>query len=119
MSRTAHRRLLAYQMARGLAADAMTLSRTLPAGYEALRSQVDRAALGSLRRIADGANASAPESKLASYRAARGDVAELEASLDAVELLGLGATELLRERADRAATMLTGLVERLDGPHAP
>ncbi len=117
MARTAHRRLLAYQLARDLAADAMTLSRALPPGYEALRSQVDRAALASLRRIADGANADAYGSKIASYVAARGDVAELEASLDAVELLGLGHTDLLRARAGHAADMLTGLVDGLDAAH--
>lgn len=112
MSRAPHHRLMAWQLARGLSEEVMALAAMLPDEFGTLGRQIDRAALASLRAIEDGAAASIPARRASSFGAARGELAELEASLDAFELLGLGPTGDLRERADRIGDLLTGLVDR-------
>ena len=114
MSASPHRRLLAWQLARGLSAEAMALTQFLPEDCAGLGRQIDRAALATMRAIVEGANAPATTERVAAFTMARGEVTELEASLDAVELLGLLPTEDLRERADRIGDLLAGLVERAE-----
>ncbi|MDF1699951.1 MAG: four helix bundle protein [Planctomycetota bacterium] len=114
MSNAPHRRLLAWQLARGLSAETMALTQDLPLGYEALGRQIDRAAEATLRTIVEGAGARLEEERAATFSMARGEVTELGASLDAFELLGLGVTDDLRDRADRIGELLAGLVERAE-----
>lgn len=112
MPSSPHRRLLAWQLARGLSAEAMAVAQFLPEDCATLGRQIDRAALATIRAIVEGASAQAPAERVAAFTTARGEVTELEASLDAVELLGLLPTEDLRDRADRIGDLLAGLVER-------
>lgn len=109
-----HRRLLAWQLARGLAADAIALTRTLPADLAALAGQIDRAALASLEAIVEGAEAPDGAPRAMAFALARGEMRELEATLDAYELLGFGATRDLCARAERVAALLSGLEQRAE-----
>ena len=112
MSASSFRRLLAWQLAQGLSADTERLTRSLPDDFGTLGRQIDRAVRSALRAIEDGADARTPERRAATFLAARGEITELEASLDAYELLGLGPTGDLRDRAERIGALLSGLVER-------
>ncbi len=114
MSGSPHRRLLAWQLARGLSADVLAFTRSLPGGFEALGRQTERATFAALEEIVVGAAAAQSDAKVAAWIRARGELTELEASLDACELLGLGTTDDLRMRTERIAGLLTGLVERAE-----
>lgn len=112
MPASPHRRLLAWQLARGLSVDVQELTCRLADDFGTLGRQIDRAAAAALRAIEDGADARSADRRAASFVAARGEMTELEASLDAFELLGLGPTGDLRDRAERIGALLTGLAER-------
>ncbi|MDA1195669.1 MAG: four helix bundle protein [Planctomycetota bacterium] len=111
MAHSDHRRLFAWQLARRLAHDARALTRGLPAGHESLVRQTDRAAAASLRRIAAGAAAEVPAARAEAFAQARGEMAELEASLDAIELVGLADTQELCDQADRVGVLLGALAD--------
>jgi four helix bundle protein len=91
------------------------LVRTLPPGMGELRDQLLRAAVAVLRHIAEGASRFNPADRRARFSVARGECAECDASLDAVQLLGAdanGRAHELRVLADRVGAMLTGLIQR-------
>lgn len=116
-----HQRLDAYRVARELAAGCVALTTHMPRGFAELRDQARRASLSVVRQIAEGAGRATLADKRARYVIARGEVAELDATLDMVLMLGLVATRdgaHLRRLAGRVSAMLTGLI-RSPGPGCP
>ena len=77
-----------------------------------LKDQLRRAVGATVRNIAEGANRVHPKDKAARFIVARAECAECEASLQMVEVLGLGRPRRLRIMADRVAAMLWGLIKR-------
>ena len=116
----AHERLDAYRVAKELAVGCVRLTSETPRGFADLRDQARRSALATVRHIAEGASRTSPADKRARFVVARGEVAELDATLDtalALDLLPVSSTRELRILAARVGAMLTGLIRRLDpGP---
>lgn len=110
-----HQRLDAYRVARELAAGCVALTKRMPRGFAELRDQARRAALSVVRHIAEGAGRSTIADKRARYVIARGEVGELDATLDmALMVEAVARTEAIRLRrlAGRVSAMLTGLIRR-------
>ena len=111
----AHQRLDAYHVARELAAGCVQLTARLPRGFTDVRDQARRSALATVRHIAEGASRTSPADKRARFTVARGEVAELDATLESAQLLELIASAPVRELrvlAARVGAMLTGLIQR-------
>ncbi len=111
----AHQRLDAFYVALELSAGCVRLTRQLPRGFADLRDQARRSALATVRHIAEGADRTSPADKRARFVVARGEVAELDATLStalALELLPDGPVGDLRCLAARVGAMLTGLIRR-------
>ncbi len=110
-----HQRLDAYHVARELARECAQLMAQLPRGFGELRNQAVRSALATMRHIAEG---TAPEShadKRSRFIVARGEVAELDATVESAVDLGLlpaPASKSARALCARVGAMLTGLIRR-------
>ncbi len=110
-----HHRLDAYRVAQELAARCVELTKHMPRGFAEIRDQARRSALATVRHIAEGASRTSPADKSARFTVARGEVAELDATLESAlrsSLLDAAETERLRTLADRVGAMLTGLIKR-------
>ena len=114
-SRFPHARLDAWHIALDLAEGAVRLTDTCPRGFSDLRDQLRRAALSTVRHIAEGASRVSPADKRSRFVVARGECAECDATLETAARLGLFPADEIRQvrtLADRVSAMLTGLVKR-------
>jgi four helix bundle protein len=112
----AHRCLDAYHVAQDLAVGCVRLTQEMPRGFSDLREQARRSALAVVRHIAEGAGRLTAADKRARFVIARGEVAELDATLETalrLELLPAVEGDQLRVLACRVGAMLTGLIRRL------
>jgi four helix bundle protein len=119
LTRFAHQRLDVYHIAQEVVRDTEMLLRRLPRGYAELRDQARRSALATVRHIAEGAGRTSAPDKRARFTVARGEVAELEATLETAELLQLVDPQSIREvrrLTDRVGAMLQGLIRRESYP---
>ena len=115
LNRFPHHRLDAWQVAQQLAVSAVRLTDPCPKGFADLRDQLKRAALSTVRNIAEGASRVSPADKRSRFVVARGECAECDATLETAALLELFPLEEIRRvqvLADRVSAMLTGLVRR-------
>ena len=115
----AHQRLDAFRIAQELAVATVRLTETTPRGYADLRDQARRSALATVRHIAEGASRTSKADKRARFVVARGEVAELDATLETaqrLELVEARSASAARVLAARVGAMLTGLIRRLDSP---
>jgi four helix bundle protein len=110
-----HQRLDAWHVAQELVEGAVRLTQRCPRGFADLRDQIRRAALATVRHIAEGASRTSPADRRARFVVARGECAECHATLETAARLDLlPASDILRVQvlADRVSAMLTGLVRR-------
>ena len=117
----AHERLDAYHIAQELAVGCVQLTQITPRGFADLRDQARRSALATVRHIAEGASRTSAADKRARFVVARGEVAELDATLETAQRLGIlpiAPTRDLRALTARVGAMLTGLIRRLGPPRA-
>ena len=108
-----HQRLDAYHVAQRLARRVVLLTKHMPRGFAVIRDQAQRSALATVRHIAEGASRETPADKRSRFVIARGEIAELEATLETAvvcDLIDEREASELRVLADRVGTMLTGLV---------
>ena len=115
LNRFPHHRLDAWHVAQQLAVQAVRLTDPCPRGFADLRDQLRRAALSTVRNIAEGASRISPADKRARFAVARGECAECDATLETAALLELFPLEHIRRvqvLADRVSAMLTGLIRR-------
>ena len=113
----AHERLDAYRIAQDLAVGCVHLTESTPRGFADLRDQARRSALATVRHIAEGASRTSAADKRARFVVARGEVAELDATLETalrLRILPAAATRELRVLASRVGAMLTGLIRRFE-----
>lgn len=122
----AHERLDAYHIAQALVQRTVELTAELPRGFADVRDQARRSALATVRHIAEGAARESHKDKKARFVVARGEVAELDATLASAALVGLvpeSPCADARILASRVAAMLTGLIKRerklVDGHSLP
>ena len=111
----AHERLDAYWIAQEMATACVHVTDALPRGFADMRNQARRSALATVRHIAEGASRTSPADKSARFTVARGEVAELDATLASAQMLDLAPqTELRAARllTRRVGAMLTGLIKR-------
>ncbi len=112
-STASHAKLRVQAVAQDLTVGVFRLTETLPRGYADLRDQARRASHAVVRNIAEGAGRFAPGDKRARYRIALGELAECDACLDTLALLGLlgpAERQRLARLAGRVGRMVTGLV---------
>ena len=117
-----HHRLDAYRVAQDLSARCIALTKRMPRGFADLRDQARRSALATVRHIAEGASRTSPADKSARFTVARGEVAELDATLESAlrsSLVDAPEAQRLRVLADRVGAMLTGLIRRERARRAP
>ena len=115
----AHHRLDVHDAAQELAVACVQVTADLPRGFADLRDQARRAALATVRHIAEGASGVSPADKRARFSIARGEVAEVQATHETAALLKIvrsGATEDVDRLCARVAAMLMGLIRRCGGP---
>jgi len=113
--RFAHHRLDVYGVALRLFKGVEELAGQLPRGYADARDQVRRAASAVVRNIAEAAAREHAGDKANRFSIARGEVAECDAVLEMMLVLGVvDGPEVVRLRrlADRVSAMLLGLVRR-------
>ena len=113
----AHERLDAYRIAQDLAVGCVHLTKRTPRGFADLRDQANRSALATVRHIAEGASRISATDKRARFVVARGEVAELDATLETAQRLRIlpdAPTRQLRGLASRVGAMLTGLIRRFE-----
>ncbi len=111
----AHERLDAYWIAQEMVTACVRITGELPRGFADLRDQARRSALATVRHIAEGASRTSPADKRARFTVARGEVAELDATLASaqfLDLLPLAKLRDLRMLTTRVGAMLTGLIRR-------
>ena len=111
----AHLRLDAYHVAQELSDGCLAATKHMPRGFADVRDQARRAALSTVRHIAEGASRISPADKRARFAIARGEVAELVATLHAASRNGLIDPVVafqLRQLTDRVGATLTGLIRR-------
>ncbi len=111
----AHQRLDAYHVAQQLAVGCVRLSQQVPRGFAEIRDQARRSALATVRHIAEGASRTSPADKRARFTVARGEVAELDATLETalrLDLVPPTSVHELRRLTQRVGAMLTGLIQR-------
>jgi four helix bundle protein len=110
-----HERLDAYWVTQEAVARTVRLMGTVPRGFADLRDQARRSALSTARNIAEGASRSSPADKRARFTIARGEVAELHATIASAVACnvvdGQDAQQLLA-LTNRIAAMLCGLIRR-------
>ena len=114
-TRFTHQRLDAYWIAQEAAVACVRVTEDLPSGFADLRTQARRAALATVRHIAEGAARVSAADKRARFVIARGEVAEVHATLQTAALLGVirqADFDHLATLCDRVAAMLTGLIRR-------
>jgi four helix bundle protein len=113
----AHQRLDAYHLAQELAIGTVRLTQEGLRGFADLKDQARRSALATVRHIAEGASRMSDADKRARFVVARGEVAELDATIETALLLALVPAlpaHELRVLAARVGAMLTGLIRRLE-----
>ena len=111
----AHQRLDAYRMAVDLVRGVAENVDRITASHVSLRDQVQRSSLSVMRQIAEAASRRSPADRRARFAVARGEAAECDSTLEALDIVGAlphRAVERLRELADRIGAMLTGLIAR-------
>jgi four helix bundle protein len=110
-----HERLDAYHAAQDLVEGCVEITASVPRGYADVRDQARRAALSTVRHIAEGASRLTHADKRARFAIARGEVAELHATLVSAarcRLVDPAAAQRLQVLANRVGAMLTGLMRR-------
>ncbi len=110
-----HQRLDAYHAAQDLVVACVEVTQVLPRGFAEIRDQARRSALATARHIAEGASRVSPADKRSRFVIARGEVAELDATLETAQRLALVDVVVVgqaRQLADRVGAMLTGLIAR-------
>lgn len=113
-----YERLDAYHVAQDLVEGCVDITATLPRGFADIRDQARRAALSTVRHIAEGASRSSHADKRARFTIARGEVAELHATLASAircRLIDPIEAQRLQVLANRVGAMLTGLIRRESG----
>ena len=114
-TRFAHQRLDAYHVALELYRGVELLAARFPRGHADLKDQLRRSTAATVRHIAEGANRASPRDKAARFALARAECGECEATLEMAEVAavaGPARIRPLRQRADRVAAMLVGLLRR-------
>ena len=110
-----HSRLEAFRAAMALMDGTVRLTTRLPRGFAELRDQARRSALATVRHIAEGASRVSHADKRSRFTVARGEVAELDATLESalvLDLVNRAEATHLRALADRTGALLSGLIER-------
>jgi len=111
----AHHKLDAYRVAREMALAAKRIADRVPRGYRKWADQLLRAAGSTVGLIGEGANRWSAGQKRQRYTEARGEVGEVAAWVEQLQVCGLvaepEATEVLA-LADRVCAMLTRLIQR-------
>lgn len=113
--RFAHRKLVAWQVARELADRVRPVVLRLPRRYGKLAEQLLNAALATEALIAEGANRYTPAQKRQRFVEARGECGETASHLERLWRFRLidekEVTEMLA-LADRVCALCTGLIRR-------
>jgi len=113
--RFAHRKLIAWQVARELADRVRPVVASLPKRYEELGNQLLRAALATEALIAEGANRYTPKQKRQRFAEARGECGETASHLERLfryHLIGENELTSMLALADRVCALCTGLIRR-------
>lgn len=116
MFRFAHRKLVAWQVARELADRVQPVVERLPKRHAELGDQLLRAALATEALIAEGANRYTPKQKRQRYAEARGECGETASHLERLfrsRLIGEDELMEMLALADRVCALCTGLIRRL------
>ena len=108
-----HERLEVYQ--RALQFHTLVLTLLPPRGYRTLRDQLDRASLGAVLCIAEGAGRTSRPDKRRFYEMARGSITESAAVLDVLRVRRLLDADSHRTARD-LAVRLVQMLSRLCGP---
>ena len=108
-----HERLEVYQ--RALEFHTLVLTLLPPRGFRALRDQLERASLGVVLCIAEGAGRTSRQDKRRFYEMARGSVTESAAALDVLRVRRLLEPDSYHEARD-LAVRLVQMLSRLCGP---
>ena len=115
-----HNRLLVYRYAQDLVVLCDGLTATLPRGYADLRDQARRAALATVRHVAEAASRTSTADKRARFTVARGEVAELEATIASAVRLGIAGRDVaqpLFDLSNEVGAMLYALIKRKSYPN--
>ena len=110
-----HERLDAYWVAQEVVERTVRLMASVPRGFADLRDQGRRSALSTVRNIAEGASRDGAADKRARFMIARGEVAELHATIasaTACRVVDPNEARAILTLADRVAAMLCGLIRR-------
>ena len=113
--RFAHRKLVAWQVARELADRVKPVVTRLPARHAGLGDQLMRSALATEALIAEGANRYTPKQKRQRFAEARGECGETASHLERLSRFQLIAESEVTEMlalADRICALCTGLIRR-------
>ena len=113
--RFAHRKLVAWQVARELADRVRPVIARLPPRYRALGDQLQRSALATEALIAEGANRYTPAQKRQRFVEARGEGGETASHLERLwryQLIDENAVIEMLALADRICALCTGLIRR-------
>ena len=108
-----HERLEVYQ--RALEFHTLVLTLLPPRGFRALRDQIERASLGAVLCIAEGAGRTSRTDKRRFYEMARGSMTESAAVLDVMRVRSLLTPDQHR-MARELAVRLVQMLSRLCGP---
>ena len=113
--RFAHRKLVAWQVARELADRVRPVVARLPRRHEELGNQLKRATLATEALIAEGANRYSPKQKRQRFAEARGECGETASHLERLwryRLIGEKEVTEMLALADRICALCTGLIRR-------
>ncbi|MBL8765980.1 MAG: four helix bundle protein [Planctomycetes bacterium] len=108
-----HERLIAYQAATELLRSLRPIVDRLPAGNADARDQIKRAGLSILLNLAEGSADGSAAERARFFRIALRSAAEIAASLDALELLGIAVSKPM----DTARTNLHRVVALIAALH--
>ena len=108
-----HERLEVYQ--RALEFHTLVLTLLPPRGFRTLRDQLERASLGVVLCIAEGAGRTSRQDKRRFYEMARGSMTESAAVLDVLRVRRLIEADSHREARDLAVRVVQ-MLSRLSGP---
>jgi four helix bundle protein len=107
-----HERLIAYQAATELLRSLRPVVDRLPLGNADARDQIKRAALSILLNLAEGSADGSATERARFFRIALRSAAEIAATLDALELLGIAAgkpTDTTRTNLHRVVALIAAL----------
>ena len=113
--RFAHRKLIAWQVARELADRVRPVVARLPKRHAEIGDQLLRAALATEALIAEGANRYTPKQKRQRFAEARGECGETASHLERLfryQLIDENEVTEMLALADRICARCTGLIRR-------